>query len=463
MPIFPKRDACFAWFARCVLLCLCAFFAAGCAGRGLPEDSGLKAYPRLAHMKDVDDLRRLPQDLTVYARNAGWEKELLPAGGQEQQKARFERIFFGPWSRGVPAAPVADLAARFGKGPKGFTSEGLPWTQGDWERMRANAALASYPSLSQPGITVRAADLRELPTPGARMTKPLPVGPDNPFDMIQYSALPLGTPLHIAHASADGFWYFVQTPVASGWIPTEDAAFADAAFREKYRGGRYATPVRDAFPVETRYGVSGLMTIGAIYPLVSEGSKYVRVLVPVRGVQGQALAAVARLEAKQMKPWPLPFVPAWVAAVGNQMLGQPYGWGGMYEGRDCSAALRDLFAPFGVWLPRNSAAQARVGSFTPLESLDGADKERVIAAQGRPFMSLLWMSGHIMLYLGQYKGESVVFHNVWGLRTAENGDDDGRWVIGRGVVSSLRLGVELPTLKDGTTLLERLKGMATLR
>ena len=38
-----------------------------------------------------------------------------------------------------------------------------------------------------------------------------------------------------------------------------------------------------------------------------------------------------------------------------------YGWGGLYGQRDCSSMLRDLYAPFGIWLPRNSSRQAKIG------------------------------------------------------------------------------------------------------
>ena len=45
---------------------------------------------------------------------------------------------------------------------------------------------------------------------------------------------------------------------------------------------------------------------------------------------------------------------------------QPYGYGGLYDNRDCSAMTRDLFAPFGLYLPRNSSEQARGGKVVPL-------------------------------------------------------------------------------------------------
>jgi hypothetical protein len=186
------------------------------------------------------------------------------------------------------------------------------------------------------------------------------------------------------------------------------------------------------------------------------------VLAPVRGPLGRAAIATAAFGPGQARVKPLPLHPDWLARIGNQMMGQPYGWGGLYAWRDCSSTVRDLFVPFGIWLPRNSAAQGRSGSFLPLEGLDGEDKERLISSSGVPFMSLLWMRGHIMLYLGQYRDASVVFHNIWGLRIVGEGDDDARHVLGRAVVSGLRLGGELPALQDGAMLLDRLLGMTTL-
>ena len=445
-------------FAIPVLLC-CIALLGGCAAR---EDTGLRAQPRLAHMRDVEDLRRLPQDLMVYAQHIGKDAQLLSRQEQTLQDARFDRIFFSPWKQAVPSVTAKELVMRFGKEARDFTENARPWTREEWDSMQANANLVSYPRVTQPAITIRHTLMRELPTLRPRMTKPHPFGRDNPFDMFQYSSLFLGTPLYAAHMSADGLWYFVESPIASGWVPAEDVALVDAAFTAQYRTGRYAAIIRDDLPLVTATGVIGRTHIGAIYPLQKESWRKILVLAPIRGAQGQAAIATVEFASDQAKVKPLPLNPAWLARVGNQMMGQPYGWGGLYEWRDCSSTVRDIFAPFGIWLPRNSAAQSRSGSFIPLEGLDGADKEQLIKNSGVPFMSLLWMRGHIMLYLGQYRNESVVFHNIWGLRIVEEGNANARHVLGRAVVSSLRLGQELPALKDDAILLNRLKGMATL-
>ena len=41
----------------------------------------------------------------------------------------------------------------------------------------------------------------------------------------------------------------------------------------------------------------------------------------------------------------------------------------MYQERDCSSTLRDLFTPFGLWLPRNSGQQAGEGIYISLKDL----------------------------------------------------------------------------------------------
>ena len=442
-----------------LLLFCCALPAGGCASRHI--DTGLREQPRLAHMRDADDLRRLPQDLSAYARQAGKE-ELLSKQEQARQDARFDRIFFSPWKRTKPSVTAKELAARFGKRPQGFTEDARPWTREEWDRIRANAALASYPRTAQPAITIRHTSMRAWPTPRACMEGPRPFGQDNPFDMLQYSSLFLGTPLYASHISADGAWLFVESPVASGWVPATDVATADEAFMARYRTQRLAAVLRDELPLVTETGVIGHTHVGAVYPLHKEHARGLTILAPMRGAQGQAVLVAVELNPDQAGVKPLPLTPARIAGVGNQMMGQPYGWGGLYTWRDCSSTTRDLFAPFGIWLPRNSTAQSRSGSFLPLEGLDGADKERLIRTSGVPFMTLLWMRGHIMLYLGQYRNEIVAFHNVWGLRVATEGDDDARHVIGRAVVSSLRFGQERPDLKKGASLLDRLAGMVTL-
>jgi hypothetical protein len=134
------------------------------------------------------------------------------------------------------------------------------------------------------------------------------------------------------------------------------------------------------------------------------------------------------------------------------MLHQPYGWGEMFGARDCSRFVMDLFATFGILVPRNSKIQARVGiSLGQVEGKTLKEKKKILD-RAVPLATTLRLPGHIMLYLGKENGKFYVIHNIWGIQRAG-------WFgpslekIGRTVVSDLSLGKSGPktSLLDRTT------------
>ncbi|MEJ2467682.1 MAG: NlpC/P60 family protein [Campylobacterales bacterium] len=141
------------------------------------------------------------------------------------------------------------------------------------------------------------------------------------------------------------------------------------------------------------------------------------------------------------------------------MMQTKYGWGGLYGERDCSSTLRDIFAPFGIWLPRNSSQQSKVGRVVSFEGLNDDEKLEKITSEAKPFETLLYLKGHILLYLGLYKGEPAVLHTVWGIKTVKENGDLGRYVVGKTVISSLRFGKELDGYSDTYSLLHQLENM----
>ena len=171
-------------------------------------------------------------------------------------------------------------------------------------------------------------------------------------------------PLLVVHTSADGAWVFVETGLVSGWVPTEDTAVTDAPFRSRYENGTYAVIVRDDVPLVDelgRYVTTG--SLGTMLPLSGGSGSSLRLLVPVRDPQGRAVVVPVRVSPSDAVRKPIPLTARAAAEIGNRMMGQPYGWGGYLFNRDCSLAMRDLFVPFGVWLPRNSSAQAKAWQF----------------------------------------------------------------------------------------------------
>ena len=142
-------------------------------------------------------------------------------------------------------------------------------------------------------------------------------------------------------------------------------------------------------------------------PLSGGSGSSLRLLVPVRDPQGRAVAVPVRVSPSDAVRKPIPLTARAAAEIGNRMMGQPYGWGGYLFNRDCSLAMRDLFVPFGVWLPRNSSAQAKAWQFISFVKASPSGKESIIKDEGVPFATLLWLRGHITLYMGSTRASPL--------------------------------------------------------
>lgn len=410
------------------------------------------------------DLKNFPQNLDVYAKNAGFDHGLMDSSQQERMAEKFLSIYFGPWQMRKTSIKKHEVACFFNKA-RGYKYADMKWTQYEWDEMRANANLSSFPSMAIPAITLRQTDLRELPTHEYRFSEPTPDPKLNPFDYFQYSLLPPGMPVLLVHQSLDRNWFYVECPIAGGWVNAKDLAEVDSSFISLWKEGKFAALVKDNVNLPgTGYNrKDSTAGIGTLLPYKSgNNSQGMSILVPVKGPEGKAMPAEVTIAYNTAVIWPLQITPGNIARVGNVMMGQNYGWGGMFGDRDCSALIRDLFTPFGIWLPRNSGAQARRGIVISLTGLNPQEKANIILDRGIPFLSLVGMKGHICLYIGNYKGKPAIFHNVWGLRIIENGNDDARLVIGKAVVTSITPGMELDNLYTPVTFVDRLRSLTIL-
>jgi hypothetical protein len=108
------------------------------------------------------------------------------------------------------------------------------------------------------------------------------------------------------------------------------------------------------------------------------------------------------IESKLERREPRAFTRRAVLTEAFSMLGEPYGWGGQGGGYDCSRFLLEVFARFGIDLPRHSARQALAGTFgVDVSAVDDLNEKRLLfEAAARRGVVLLHFPGHIMLYLG---------------------------------------------------------------
>jgi cell wall-associated NlpC family hydrolase len=433
--------------------------------------------PKFPPPGDVSDLRLLPQETGWYLPRPGESEPLLSSQDQQHLATDFLARYFGPWNDwNEESAGGLDLfwGLRRYQDKVVYGENLLPVPEGWLDEMTRRSAVEFFPSLVHPAITVGPTSLRVLPSLGPIFNDPASAGQGFPFDMLQNSLVPAGTPVRVVHASPDGDWYLVTAPHVSGWVRPWEVAWVDASFMDAFRSADLVAVTRDHEVARTSHGMYALHgRVGMLLPRSDDPAPagMVSVRTPQRRADGWAELHTAFLSEQGAEPWPLPPTVDRYVRILDGLLGQPYGWGGMYENRDCSALVQDVQALFGIAMPRNSRAQAQAGRVVDLAELDAAQKEKWILDYGVPLLTIVNLPGHVMLYLGPdpASGRPIVLHSIWGLRIEEPGAGEprvstpGRWVLGRTVITTLTPGAELPALiRPQGLLVERVTSMTIL-
>lgn len=174
---------------------------------------------------------------------------------------------------------------------------------------------------------------------------------------------------------------------------------------------------------------------GTILPFRNRQPGFFGVTVPVRKSDGRAQIRQVRLQKDEFVAMPWEMTPGNIAVLMKSMSGRPYGWGNYNFYNDCSAEMRSLMMPFGIFLPRNSPAQIQAAArIVDLSQENIRTRLRYLMEHGWPFSTLVYIPGHIMLYTGNtvINGQNVpmTYQNIWGLRPA---DSDSRSIIGGAV------------------------------
>ncbi|MCP4446691.1 MAG: C40 family peptidase [Myxococcales bacterium] len=141
-------------------------------------------------------------------------------------------------------------------------------------------------------------------------------------------------------------------------------------------------------------------------------------------------------------------------------LGEPYGFGGLGGGIDCSRLQLDLFGAFGIKLPRFSGWQSKAGTYSiDVEGVSDVDKLRIIEQASESGVVIMHLPGHIMLYLGRDAEDvPMAIHALsYYLDTCDTGEETSM-VVGKVQVGGLELG--RGTRK--TALIERINRLSVL-
>ncbi|MDD4154997.1 MAG: NlpC/P60 family protein, partial [Candidatus Cloacimonetes bacterium] len=266
---------------------------------------------------------------------------------------------------------------------------------------------------------------------------------------------PIGTPIFIYHETKH--WALIGSHICHGWIPKNKIAYVNDEQVSKIMNLHLIAILKDNQELKTIYNkYIGKADIGTIFPLLSEMDNCYNVLFFERDSLANANEINLQISKDISAQKPIPLNIENINQICQQMQGQLYGWGGMYLNRDCSQTMLDMFMPFGILLPRNSKQQANNGGFSvDISDLNIKEKKKFIISNAKPFTTLIGLPGHIMLYIGHIENEPIVFHNMWGIKTLHR-KNEGRFVVGKAVITSLEPGKELKYVKKNTTLINRI-------
>jgi hypothetical protein len=294
----------------------------------------------------------------------------------------------------------------------------------------SNVALDQIPAqvTARYGLTVHRVSLRSFPT----KLRAFPGKGLQDFEAFQESALFPGDPVAIVHTSLDGQWFFIVSPRYAAWVESSaiavghrDDVLAYAA-KAPYRvvtGDKlrtvYTPEAPDVSELQLDMGTRiPLAQLPPDQPVNGEGPYESWTLnLPVRASDGSLRFQPALLQRKlDSNADYLPLTQANIVRQAFKFLGERYGWGHLYNGRDCSGFVSDVYRSMGVQMPRNTGDQSRspVLHFRAFTDQDdhAARMQAIAEAQ---VGDLIYIPGHVMMFLGWNDGQPYVIHDVGGL------------------------------------------------
>lgn len=417
-------------------------------------------------IKQQDDPERVIMDAgAIAAQNARLVQADPTMHDLKRVGATLDRAQVQAWVEKISKRPSGELFDEQGKPVPSVTLDGLV----------AAVALDKIPATQSTrfGMVVQRAPLRSFPT----MLRVFNHRGDTDIDRFQESAEFPGTPVVIAHVSADGQWYFVVSPRYTAWMEKKYVAEGDAkdvlAYAEQvpYRVITGAS-VRTVFTPELPALSQLQLDMGVRVPLQAD-------LAPDQPVNGQhsytsyALQLPWRDPDGRLKFGPallqrnadssadyLPLTKANIIGQAFKFLGERYGWGHDYDGRDCSGFVSDVYRSMGVQMPRNTRDQSISPGLNHQVFGAGDDHDaRMRAAMALQTGDLVYIPGHVMMVIGRIDGQPYVIHDTGGISYR---DADG--TIRRVKLNEVSVTPLLPLLfNDKQSYVDRMTSIVRIR
>ncbi len=285
------------------------------------------------------------------------------------------------------------------------------------------------------GIAIRRTELRAFPSPKAIWDDPK----DKDFDYQYLSSVRVNEPLVITSVSADGKYYLAKNTCCSGWVIAENVAVCKdkAQWLSAWDIEPQNVLVVYGDKVYTETSIVGeetsqlMLTMGTVLEkadiedsnmLIDNRAVYQNyaVWIPIRSSDGSYAKKLTLIsEHNKVSEGYLPLTKENIAEVAFSALGNTYGWGGGLYSEDCSGYIRNIYKCFGFELARNTSWQSAM----PMAKVDMkymCREERIAVLDAMPFGSILYFSGHEMMYLGKENGKYYVISAISSIMQPDN-------------------------------------------
>lgn len=338
-------------------------------------------------------------------------------------------VYWPNWPNQVAAESIRKRIMGLASLPAGplFVHENKPITEADTLLWQDNLALDTITPADNHdfGLIVQRTSVRRFPT--AMPAHDWRGGLD--IDRLQESALFPGTPVAVLHESRDRRWLFVQADNYAGWVSAESVALAMretvmAYARKMPRLYITGAQIRTVFHPYAQDVSEKVLDMGISLPLLKDWplSKPVNdqgtlgswvVELPSRNSNGLLhIKPVLIPRSADVSTSPLPASAATLLRQSFKFLGERYGWGHDYNGRDCSGFVSEIYRSLGIFMPRNTGDQARSTQSERIAFEGLTSAERRLALKQLRIGDLIYIPGHVMMVIGQEADGPWVIHDV---------------------------------------------------
>ncbi|OKY25188.1 glycoside hydrolase [Thalassotalea sp. PP2-459] len=279
------------------------------------------------------------------------------------------------------------------------------------------------------GLAVERSALRTFPTYDRVFNSAM----DTDLDRFQETGIFPGEAVAIIHESADKQWLLVRSYNYLAWVPKQAIAIGSkeeiASFTQVedfivVTGDKVFT---NFVPNNNRISQVQL-DMGVKLPLINADdlggelhgqnpfASHV-VKMPTRNENGKLVFSLALIAKNQdINIGYLAFNKENIINQAFKFLGERYGWGHDYNARDCTGFIGEIYKTFGILMPRNSTWQGKGQYGVNINfNHDSTLDDKLTALSNLEVGDLIYIPGHVVMFLGYDQGKPYVIHDVKGM------------------------------------------------